>query len=74
MSWVGPPAIRPRNHTPGGDALTPFYVWGWGPRCTSPNLSRGRVTIRLEATTPARFTAPYVWGWGPSYTSPPHGR
>eukprot|EP00661_Eupelagonemidae_sp_cell13_P021650 gene21650-biopygen17670 len=71
MSWVGPHAIRPRTHTPGGDDFTPFICRGWGPNLTSRNLSRGRVTIRLEATTPARFTAPYVWGWGPSYTSPP---
>eukprot|EP00661_Eupelagonemidae_sp_cell13_P021893 gene21893-biopygen11701 len=31
MSGVGPPATRPRTHTPAGDALTLLYVWGWGP-------------------------------------------
>eukprot|EP00661_Eupelagonemidae_sp_cell13_P021574 gene21574-biopygen23638 len=31
MSWVGPHAIRPRNHTPGGDDLAPFIGRGWGP-------------------------------------------
>eukprot|EP00661_Eupelagonemidae_sp_cell13_P020757 gene20757-biopygen2603 len=68
--------LRPRPvaraRIPEGRA--PFYgpksgiCWGLGPQLHGP------VTIRLEATPPARFTAPYVWGWGPSYTSPPHGR
>eukprot|EP00661_Eupelagonemidae_sp_cell13_P020730 gene20730-biopygen10131 len=45
MSWVGPHAIRPRNHTPGGDDFSPIICLGLGPQlCLRPRpVARARI-------------------------------
>eukprot|EP00661_Eupelagonemidae_sp_cell13_P020695 gene20695-biopygen1056 len=70
MSWVGPHAIRPRNHTPGGDDFSPIICLGLGPQlCLRPRpVARARIP---EGRAPFYGPNPVIClGLGPQLYGP----